>query len=212
MPPGSDMAALINSAAKATQSGVGGWRAEGLGQVAVNPDLVLAPSSKLDKPPKPGTKNTMAAMSAPDVAFGGVPLVQVLQLRHTQAQVANRAVEEGRKLANTWIKFHHSFAKGAVGKSQWSQVRELASRYAGQGQKLRDEIRKFCEEDMRRRYWCHEGVIGRNPNTTLAAELQNALHTSAGSSEQLLTSTVMHAAIEMTRSLHGQRQESIRQK
>jgi CRISPR/Cas system CSM-associated protein Csm3 (group 7 of RAMP superfamily) len=211
MPPGSDAAALINSATKATQSGVGGWRAEGLGQVAVNPDLILAPSSKLDKPPKPRTNKTTAAMPAPEVAIAEVPLVQVLQLRHIQAQVANRAVQEGRRLANTWIKFHHSFAQGASGKSQWSHVRELASRYAGQGQKLRDEIRKFCEEDLRRRYWCHPIVVGRQ-NTTLAAELQNALRTSVGSSEQLLTSTVVYAAIEMTRRLQGQRQETIRQK
>lgn len=117
--------------------GLGEHRAEGLGWVMVNPEMVvnLPDLKRLTAPAAAPAPQSTAAYSG-----SAAGLAEWVELRQTCQVVQRAALRVGRVWAEDWLRLHwgaaHAEPLGRSGKSQWNEVHQCALRARGNAPQL----------------------------------------------------------------------------
>jgi len=118
-PPAGDGVDGLEQARAATSRGVGEWREEGLGQVLVQPELLLGPSVELAEPDGPSDRPS-APLPADALGAWLVQRERERRLRDTAEEISSRLEE---KLA--WM----TRGRHRIPPSQWSALQRCALRH-----------------------------------------------------------------------------------
>jgi CRISPR-associated protein Csx10 len=149
--------------------GVGEQIQDGLGWVLFNPGFVLN-LPRLEK--AEGGEGIRSEIPRENLDQPG--LRRFVERGQIRTQIFNEALEDGLKWASRWWDMSQVAAKAAKlknpGKSQWSEVRQLALQAQGNAGRLKKELTEFCTKTLRKRFW--EQTTGQ---TTLWQELENVL-------------------------------------
>lgn len=184
-----------NGLQKQLAGGVGLYREEGLGRIAVNPSCILEP---------PKMKAFAAETPATPQSFD-TPLCRYLNNKAETKDASYTAFVLGVQWAKEWSKLGKKVADEtgkAPGKNQWGTIRELAVRSGGKMEKLKKYLDDFCGKGLRSRIWTVE-VWGEGKKTislygAIVREIQEATKTH---NEKTASLALFHASVEMARIL-----------
>ncbi len=190
----------IESLQRNLSRGVGLYREEGMGQVLVNPEWLLQPPvlRKASAHEPKGISPSKEWKS---------PLTLFLREKIQQQKLSRRAFEDGLELAKEWFRLSEKIARTGQmvpGKSQWSAIRSLADRYAGDRKSLLDSLEEFCTKGMRRKKW--QSVVRESGKDTclydkIREQIERPCDEPQKTHDEYAILTLHHASVEMGRML-----------
>ena len=190
----------IESLQRDLSRGVGLYREEGMGQVLVNPEWLLQPPV-LRKARAHEPKGIIPSDEWKS------PLILFLREKTEQQDLSRRAFEDGLKWAKEWFQLSEKIARTGQmvpGKSQWSAIRSLADRFAGDRKSLLNSLEEFCTKGIRRKKW--QSVVRESGKETclydrIREQIERACDDSQKTPDEYVILTLHHAAVEMGRML-----------
>lgn len=189
-----DIQALQHSLSR----GVGQYREEGLGQVAVNPPWLFTP---------PVLKKQTALDVETKTPCPETPLTKYLRQKSKTQASSYAAFSEGVRLAKKWSDLSQQIKKDGYnvpGKSQWGTIRELTVRSGGDTEKLLASLKEFCTEDLRSQLWTREGGSfsgGKGKAHSLYSLMISDIKEMKSKDPETPWLTLFHASVEMGREL-----------
>ena len=172
--------------------GIGLYREEGLGRIAVNPSCILEPPAM-----KPFAAETPGTLQSPDT-----PLCRYLNNKAETKDASYAAFTLGIQWAKKWSALSKKVADEtgkAPGKNQWGTIRELAVRSGGETNKLSGKLKDFCTEGLRSRIWTVEVRGEGSLYGAIVREIQEVKEHKHN--EKTVCLALFHASVEMARIL-----------
>ena len=172
--------------------GIGLYREEGLGRIAVNPSCILEPPAM-----KPFAAETPGTLQSPDT-----PLCRYLNNKAETKDASYAAFTLGIQWAKKWSALSKKVADEtgkAPGKNQWGTIRELAVRSGGETNKLSGQLKDFCTEGLRSGIWTVEVRGEGSLYGAIVREIQEVKEHKHN--EKTVCLALFHASVEMARIL-----------
>lgn len=167
--------------------GIGMYREEGLGQVLLDPEwLRKAPELK-----RATSLPRTAQPSKPQT-----PLVSYLSAKSADKEAELLAYQNGIEWAQNFFSLSEKLRRDkrpTPGKSQWANIREIATRCIERPNDLLSEMEAFCTQGLRRKHW----VESQTPDQR---NLYNAIIEKLGQMPDRTTChTLCHAAMAIVK-------------